>query len=273
MRRLSLLAVVVLVGCVLSSCRDTGSREDRSDVTSDVVSTDAAKDMLVFAPGTDGSWPVVVAYHGVGGSPADMTEIATRLARQGNVVFVPPYESDISTQQGVDRAGIDAECGYRLARSVAARYSGDLEKPVTFVGWSLGASVALAIGLTEDIDPSGRFITCFSEVPRPDTVVAIAGCHFEGGQLDLVDTANWGNKGADVVLIAGRNDTTCPAWETEDAAAEMRAAGYHVELVMLPDANHYDPIFMDLVDGKLVASADDPAGQRTLDVILEGRRG
>jgi predicted esterase len=80
---------------------------------------------------------------------------------------------------------------------------------VTFVGWSLGASAALAIGLTEEIDPTGKFLSCFSQVPRPDIVVAISGCHYEGGQLDLVDTEAWGNKETDIVLIAGEQDTTC----------------------------------------------------------------
>ena len=139
---------------------------------------------------------------------------------------------------------------------------------MTFVGWSLGASAALAIGLTEEIDPSGEFVSCFSQVPRPDIVVAISGCHYEGGQLDLVDTEAWGNKEADIVLIAGEQDTMCPSSETEDAAAELRSAGYEVDLVMLEGASHFAPIFGDIVDGTLVAS-DDPAGERTLEVILK----
>ena len=139
---------------------------------------------------------------------------------------------------------------------------------MTFVGWSLGASAALAIALTEEIDPSGKFVSCFSQVPRPDIVVAISGCHYEGGQVDLVDTSMWGNEEADIVLIAGEQDTTCPSWETEEAAAELRSAGYDLDLVMLEGASHFAPIFGDLVDGKLVVS-DDPAGERTLEVILK----
>jgi hypothetical protein len=48
----------------------------------------------------------------------------------------------------------------------------------------------------------------------------------------------------------------------------LRSAGYDVDLVMLQGANHYAPIFGDLVDGKLVVS-DDPAGERTIEVILK----
>ena len=269
MRRSISLATAVLVGgLLLSSCGDSSSEDGEFEVTSEVVSHEATKDMLVFAPDAEGEWPVIVAFHGVGGNPEDMAEIAARLAREGNVVFVPTYGTDITTQGGIDRAGLDTECGYRLARSIAADYGGDLTQPVTFVGWSLGASAALAIALTEEIDPSGRFVSCFSQVPRPDIVVAISGCHYEGGQLDLVDTSMWGNKEADIILIAGEQDTTCPSWETEDAAAELRSAGYDVDLVMLEGASHFAPIFGDLVDGKLVVS-DDPAGERTLEVILK----
>lgn len=267
-RSISLTVAVLAGGLLLPSCAtDSGSEDGGFQVTSEVVSHEATKDMLVFAPDAEGRWPVIVAFHGVGGTPEDMAEIASRLAREGNVVFAPTYATDISTQEGVDQAGIDAECGYRFARSIASKYGGDLTQPVTFVGWSLGASAALAIGLTEDIDPTGRFVSCFGDVPRPDIIVAISGCHYEGGQLDLVDTKAWGNKEADIVLIAGDEDAMCPPSETEDAAAEMRSAGYDVDLVMLEGASHFAPIFGDLDDGKLVPS-DDPAGERTLDVIL-----
>ena len=39
---------------------------------------------------------------------------------------------------------------------MAADYGGDLDQPVTFVGWSLGATAALGIGLTDNIDPTGE---------------------------------------------------------------------------------------------------------------------
>jgi dienelactone hydrolase len=270
MRRSIVLAVAVLVGgLLLSSCaRDSGSEDGEFRVTSEVVSHGGRKDMLVFAPDAEGRWPVVVAFHGVGGTGQDMAEIATRLAREGSVVFAPTYATDITTQEGVDQAAVDAECGYRFARSIAAEYGGDLDQPVSFVGWSLGASTALAIGLTEEIDPTGAFVSCFGRVPRPDIIVAISGCHYEGGQLDFVDTKAWGNKEADIVLLAGEKDTNCPAWETEDAAAEMRAAGYEVDLLMLEGADHFAPVFHDLQDGQFVVVADDPAGERTVEVIL-----
>jgi dienelactone hydrolase len=270
MKRSTSLASAVLVGVLLlSSCGDSGSEDGGFQVTSEVVSREATKDMLVFAPDAEGSWPVIVAFHGVGGTSQDMAEIATRLAREGSVVFAPTYGTDITTQEGIDRAAVDAECGYRFARSIAAEYGGDLDQPVTFVGWSLGASAALGIGLTEKIDPTGEFVSCFGQVPRPDIIVAISGCHYEGGQLDFVDTEAWGNKGADILLLAGERDTNCPPWETEDAADEMRSAGYEVNLLMLDGADHFAPVFHDLQDGQFVVVANDPAGERTVEVILD----
>jgi poly(3-hydroxybutyrate) depolymerase len=92
MRRAIPLAVAVLVGAtVLAGCQDNTSENARSDVaTTAVVSDETTQDILVFAPEAEGSWPVVVALHGVGGTGKDMAEIATRLAREGVVVFAPP---------------------------------------------------------------------------------------------------------------------------------------------------------------------------------------
>lgn len=276
MRRVALFAAVVLLsGSLAVSCGDD-SEGGEYDVSSEVVSNEATQDVLVFAPEADGSWPIIVAYHGIGGTGRDMAEIATHLAREGSVVFAPTYSTDLTTQEGVDEAAVDAECGYRFARSIATEYGGDLEQPVTFVGWSLGASAALGIGLTEEIDPTGEFVSCFDEVPRPDIVVAISGCHYEGGQLDLVDTAGWGNKRADLVLLAGDQDTECAPSQTEDAAAELRSAGYGVELLTLEGSNHFAPVFHDLVDGEMVVVPDAPAGERIVEVVMDAiasRRG
>jgi dienelactone hydrolase len=264
-RRAALLVAATLAaGSLAVSCAEGGY-----EVTSEVVSNEAAQDLLVFAPEGGGPWPVIVAYHGIGGTGEDMAELATHLASEGAVVFVPTYRSDITTQEGVDQAGVDAECGYRFARSIAVEHGGDLSRPVTFVGWSLGASAALAVGLTEDIDPSGEFVSCFEPVPRPDIVVAISGCHDEGGQLDLVDTAAWGNEEADLVLLAGEQDTDCPPSQTEDAAAELRSAGYDVQMSMLEGADHYAPVFHDLVDEEFVVAPDAPAGAQVVQMVMD----
>jgi dienelactone hydrolase len=231
--------------------------------------------MLVFAPDGEGSWPVIVAFHGIDGTGRDMAELSTRLAGEGAVVFAPTYTTDLTTMEGVMQGAADGECSYRFARSIAAEYGGDLDQPVTFVGWSLGATEALGLGLTEEIDPAGEFITCFDQAPRPDVVVAVSGCHYEGGELDLVDTETWGNEEADVVLLAGAQDTNCPPSQSEDAATEIGMAGYNVRLVMLEGANHFAPVFHELAGDEFVVSPDEPAGEQVVEVVMEaiaGRR-
>ena len=177
-------------------------------VTSEVVSHPTTQEIHVYAPEAKGSWPVVLALHGVGGSGQDMGELGTRLARQGTVVFAPTYRTDLSTEDGFVQAARDDECAYRYARSTAAQHGGDLTQPVTFVGWSLGASFAVAGGLTEQIDPTGQYLNCFGEVPRADVIVAISGCYFEyqGNKVTTpaFDTSQWGNKAADIYLAHRR---------------------------------------------------------------------
>jgi dienelactone hydrolase len=267
MRKVIMLVCAALLA--LASCgQDT--KDGGLKVTSEVVSDATTQDVLVVGPDAQGSWPVVLALHGVDGSGGDMGEIATRLGQQGTVVFAPTYRTDIGTQRGIVQAVRDIECGYRFARSIAADYAGDLDQPVTFVGWSLGATGVLALGLTEEIDPSGKHITCFKNMPRPDVIVAISGCYYEyAGAPSTFDPSGWGNEDAQIVLVAGEKDTTCAAWQSKKAADELRAAGYDVDLVTLEGASHYAPIFHDLQDGQFVVVPDDPAGDRTVGVILD----
>ena len=126
---------------------------------------------------------------------------------------------------------------------------------------------------TEQIDPTGQYLNCFGEVPRADVIVAIYGCYFEyqGNKVTTpaFDTSQWGNKDADIYLLTGDQDTTCPSWQSEQAATTLSSAGYHVTLVHLAGANHYAPVFHDLRNGQWVVVADDPAGDQTVQVILD----
>lgn len=258
----TLLSAVLMV----AACGDEGS----FDVTSEVVSHETTQDILVFSPDAEGPWPVIWAMHGIEGTGQDMAEIATRLAGEGFVVFAPTFGTDMNSQEGTLQAVLDAECGYRFARSIAAEHGGDLRQPVTFVGWSLGASFVLQGGLEREIDPSGEFVSCFDEVPRADVVVAISGCHYRyaGANLEF-DPSGWGNTDADVVLLAGDADTICAAWQSEDAADALGAAGFDVDVIILEEANHFAPIFHDEVDDEWITVPDDPAGEQAVDVILD----
>jgi predicted esterase len=247
-----------------------GSDESSYDVRSDVVQDSTTRDISVFAPDDDGPWPVVYAMHGLGGERVDMTELATRVASGGAVVFAPTYRTNITTEAGYVDTVRDIECGYRFARSIADDYGGDLDLPVTFVGWSLGATFAVEGGLDEEIDPAHQYVTCFDEVPRADIIVALSGCYYEhdGVPLDF-DMSEFANDDARIILVAGTDDATCAAWQTEDAADALRAAGYEVDVVELDGANHPAPIFHDDSGGQWTLDADDPAGAQTVELILD----
>ena len=190
------------------------------------------------------------------------------MAGDGAVVFAPTYRTDLSTEEGFIQAASDDECAYRFIRSTASQHGGDLAQPMVFVGWSLGASFAVAGGLQEQIDPTGQYLPCFGEIPRADVIVAINGCYFEyeGNKVTTpaFDPSQWGNKNADIYLLTGDQDTTCPSWQSEQAATTLHAAGYHVTLVHLAGANHFfTPVFHDLRNGQWVVINHDPAGDRT----------
>lgn len=169
------IAMVASLATVAVACG--GGGDDVLTVTSQVVSDPTTPDLRVLAPDGEGPWPVVVALHGFGGTGQDMVELGTRLAKAGVVVFVPTYNTDLSTPEGLTRASDDIVCAYQVARRIAPEHGGDLTQPVTVVGWSLGADFAVLGVLGPPTDSStGR---CPGELPRPDVAVALAGCYYE----------------------------------------------------------------------------------------------
>ena len=60
----------------------------------------------------------------------------------------------------------------------------------------------------------------------------------------------------------------CQAWQSTKAATELKGAGYDVDLVTLAGADHYAPVFQELVDGELVTTHDDSAGDATVDAVV-----
>jgi dienelactone hydrolase len=257
---------LLAVGC---GGGDTRSGESKSSVTSQVVSDATTQDIHVFAPQGTGTSPVVVALHGINGTGQDMGAFATRLARAGMVVFAPTYRSDLTTPDGLSQAESDIVCSYRFARTSASQHGGDLTQPLTALGWSLGADFAVLGGLSPGPSPDEP---CPGDKPPPDVVVGISGCYYEYEGKPITwfdDVSGWGNKGADFYLLAGDQDTTCPAWQSEKLASSLHDAGYHVHLVKLTGADHYAPIFHEVRNGKFQAVTTDPAGRRAVQVVLD----
>lgn len=259
----ALLLAVVLVGC---GGHDTGLPA----VQYRVVSGPGTRQILVISPKAKGSWPVVVAYHGSGGSADQMREAGKRLAQRGFVVFAPNWRTDLSSQQGVVDAVRDAECGYRYVRTVAARYGGDLRRPVTWLGWSLGALFTVQAGLEERVDPTGKYVTCYSEVPRPDVIVAVDGCYyaFQGRPIAWLDTGTWDSPRARLTVVAGEKDEVCPAAQSLRLSKALRAHGYSARYIPLPGADHFSPMFLSETGGRWSPAPGSQAGLRTIEAVV-----
>jgi acetyl esterase/lipase len=260
------------------------------------MSHETTQDISMWAPEEEGSWPVVVAFPGLSGDRSRWEITGPALASQGVVVFATDYRG--AEPQNHEQ---DGECAYRFALSVAEEYGGDLDQPVTLVGHSNGASMALYGGLTEALyGPGGMYDACFTGTTRPDLIVAISGCYYEALGQTIPFDAGWpgrANLEADLVLITGTDDDVCEAWQSRDAAETLRSAGYDVELVELAGANHFTVIFHDLVDAAtgstvtvtdcvpehldvdlrkleeagcdVVTVPDEPAGNQVVQTILE----
>ena len=130
------------------------------------------QDIHIWHPDSDGDFPVVYAMHGLGGSGSGWDVIGPALAEHGIVVFAPDYRSTDSAQGRWGRTVQDLVCGYRYAREIAGDYGGDLARPVTFVGHSLGAEMTIGGGLdTTDFVPDGPYDVCFTGTLGPDAIV------------------------------------------------------------------------------------------------------
>jgi predicted esterase len=262
------VVVIVLAACA-AGC---GGDDPVFDVTSTIVSHETTREVHVWAPDAEGPWPVVHALHGLGGRAEDMAIMAEELASRGFVVFAATGRTIEAVEQGrfADLAR-DTECGYRFARTIAEDYGGDLDQPVTMVGYSFGATGALSFGLQEaTFGPGGTYEECFSGSPRPDVIVAVSGCHYEfEGNAFRFDTSGFGNDDATLVLVVGENDPVCAPWQSEDAADTLEAMGYDVDFVEIPNGNHFSVIFHDLVDDEWLTAPDEPAGHAVVETILD----
>jgi dienelactone hydrolase len=256
--------------CMAAACGRSGG-DQHLTVTSRVISDPTTQDIRVLAPEAKGNWPVVVALHGLNGSGRDMVELATRVARAGSVVFVPTYHSDLRTTDDLIRASDDLACAYPLARRTAPDYGGDLGQPVTAVGWSLGADFVL-LGSLQGPDGEADTGRCPGQVPRPDVVVGLSGCYYEFDAKPVSwfdDMTGWANKDAEIRLVDGDRDTTCPGWQTEKLAAALRDAGYQGDVTGLDGANHVAPVFHDMRNGQWQVITDNAPGERTVQVIVD----
>jgi dienelactone hydrolase len=256
------LAIVLATVGLTWGCGDSDDNEDAvpDGIVSVELSHDSTQDVTVWRPDADGSWPVIYALHGQPGSRSDMELLGTRLAREGYVVFAADMRvSDDAVPEETEQ---DVECGYRLVQNAAMDHGGDLDQPVTMIGFSFGASTALFSAVHHDVyGPAGTYDECFSGVPRPELVVAIAGCYYQTpgdeptGGFSTWDTTT---ESLDVALVSGEEDALCEPWQSEQAANELAKAGYDTEHVKISEGTHWN-----------IINPEEAAGEATAVVILD----
>ena len=229
-----------------------------------MVSGENTQEIGVWAPDAEGSWPVVLGFHGYGGDKEGWDVLATELAKQGVVVFVADYRS---TGSGIDMKK-DLVCANQYAASVAGDYGADPDQSWTFVGHSLGAGIVL--NPRDDVldEPGGALDPCIEGLPVKGAIVAMEGCYYDSPD-DPISDVTMPEAGIPVTLVAGDKDDTCPAWQSEHAAQAFEEAGYDVTLVTIPGGTHGTPLFLDpSQDPWTQLPSDDPGGQATVAAIL-----
>jgi len=243
------------------------------EVSESTISHETTQQIAVWAPTADGAWPIITIAHGMGGSHQNMAETASRLAQEGFVVFAADYRSTLGAPPDPVQIEKDVECGFRYTLSVAEEYGGDPTLPITFVGFSFGASVAMEGALNADYGPDGTYDDCFSGVRHADLVVGLAGCYIETPDgLDAgFDPDRYEAASADVaiVLVGGSEDDECEAWQSSQAAGLLADSGFDTTYKEIEGSNHFEIIFHDIVNGEYITVADAPEGEEAVQIILE----
>lgn len=276
MVRIFRILIVTLVGLSFSLAACSSSDSDASppyEVSESTISHETTQEIGVWAPTTDGTWPIISISHGMGGNHENMRETASRLAEEGFVVFAADYTSTLGAPPDATQIGKDAECGWRYSLSVAEQFGGDPTQPVTFVGFSFGATVAMEGALNADFHEGGTYDACFAGVPHADILVGLAGCYIEtpeGFPSGFNPTAYQKMSGdVDIVLVGGSEDDECEAWQSSEATEMLADIGFDATYEEIDGANHFEIVFHDLVDGEYITVADAPEGEQAVQIILE----
>jgi hypothetical protein len=138
----------------------------------------------VYVPPGEGSWPVVVAFHGgpLYKEHSTNTFVATAAAEAGMVVFVPNWVADWPELQSDEDAESMREaepvyrCALAFAQQEAAGYGGDGSRTVTY-GFSAGVRPAVTLSLGPETEPAPGCLA--QQLPiRPVGVVLGDGEYF-----------------------------------------------------------------------------------------------
>lgn len=164
---------------VTASADRSSTTSDRVSKTSDLVymTVDGVElSMDVYAPGGEGPWPAVVAFHGRSSAAkgsADMVAVAEEAAAQGMVVFVPTwmvgeaFPITIDSIEMLKRAG---DCAVAFAQQHATEFGGKPDRMALY-GFSAGTGPAQRAVLDPTTEPIPGCST--AEPPAPVSGVVL----------------------------------------------------------------------------------------------------
>jgi acetyl esterase/lipase len=244
----------------------------------------------LFLPKSPGPHPVVVLIHGGCWTKStagrqQLRALGSELARRGVAVWSIGYRR--VDEDGGAYPGIFQDVGKAidLLPANAAKYDLDTSRVVA-VGHSAGAHLALWAASRGTLPPSSP-----TYVPTPfpiHRVVALGGVGDIGQATGLRDVCGPGiipallgqpsaarpdvysdtspakllPNGATIVMITGADDALTPPAYAQTYVDEVRAAGGSAELVIVPDAAHFDVVTIGtpawrLVSDRIVAALGD----------------
>jgi len=248
-----LVPVVLLAGC------------GGDEVAMTEVSHEDTKDMIVWSPAGDGPWPVIYALPDSGIAEHDLDVLAPALAARGFLVIGTDWEASPMRVAAGERS---IECGYRYAREIAEDYGGDVTEPVTMLGTGVAGIDAAVVGLGESrFGPDSGNVECFTGTERPDLVITLGTCHNDHLECSVDDYTNTDGK---VVIITGQDDDVCPAsLHVAPMLAALQERGIDATTTEIAGASHGELVFHDEDHVWAALPEDDPAGQDTVDAIVQ----
>jgi acetyl esterase/lipase len=220
---------------------------------------------LYLPPAAAEPYPVVLLLHGGGGSKRDLESLAASLARQGYVAASLNFREH--PRYPYPAAVEDAFCGLAWLYANVETYHLDPQRFYA-LGHSFGGTLASMLGVVDD--PALFLSGCPNGLPESDRVrgvVAYTGLfdyvHLPsaGGLFDYASgylgstraTApalwaqasplNWiDGSEPPFLIIHGEADRSIPIDQSQAFAAALQAAGVQAELMLIPDANHFEII-------------------------------
>ncbi len=285
MKTREMFLVAVIIAAAVAACDsggdttspDTTSPDTTSPDTTSPGSTSPASDVAdarvlldvdvggsetdIHLPvASDRAVPVVAMLHGTANERSRMAELASAVADDGALVYVPAWPvidqvEPFLEEQGDELYRKQSEaviCMLRSIKTTAADLGGD-PADLTVVGHSGGGMIGARVAIVDE--PPWPGIDCNADVDhRPTRFIGLAGDYQGWYQYSLphgdiyapydVFSLEPTNLDLEVRLLQGHNDTTLNVFSSALLIDHLRSAGIDAEL-LTTDSSHAAPLDID----------------------------